>query len=267
MGSVLMQRGAPALGFVVAAAAALGCGPSGVEVQTLPPEIEALNDAYDAPTGTVPPSAMQPILALQATLDTIARSRAVDLVDRALGSLRTRVQEGGLATSPLTTPKKDWPIISGFVTITQTCRGWDPTSTAPNPADGTIQLVAQFDRSVLQRTILGTASGCRGRVDLPGGSSLNVFLDGAIALFLQGPLPANGGEATYLMSWSGTIGTASSQVQTSFDFRVTPPLLEVRVPVADGDVIGSVSSAGQVTLRGANGTFGCSSATFECAAL
>jgi hypothetical protein len=42
----------------------------------------------------------------------------------------------------------------------------------------------------------------------------------------------------------------------SFDFRVVYPQIEVRVPVADGDVIASVGLDG-VVFRGANGDFSC----------
>jgi hypothetical protein len=259
MGNVLRIGAALAAGAVLA----VGCGPSRVEVQALPPEVQALNDVYDAPTGTVPPQAMQQILELQQTLDLVSDAR---VVSRPLVGLRNRVQLGGLATDPATIPGKDRPLINASVTVTQTCVGWDPASTTPNPDDGTIEVFSQFVGSVLQRTILGTASSCRARADLPGSSTLNVFLDGTFSLFLQGPLPADESQAAYLMAWNGTIGTASAQAQTSFDFRVVPPQVEVRIPVADGDIIGSVG-ANEVTLRGANGTFGCSFTTFECGAL
>jgi hypothetical protein len=267
MGTLLRRkrraRGALAVGVLAGVGAAIGCGPDRVEVQALPPEVEALNDVYDTPTGTVPASAMQQIQALQQTLDTLAQSHLVDVVDQSLVRLRERAQEGGLTPDPSTRPTEHAPRITGTVTITQTCRGWDPAVTIPNPADGTIQLVAQFDGSVLQRTILGTATNCRGRIDVPNGPSLNVFLNGSIALFLEGPLPANAEQATFLMAWSGTLGTPNAMADGSFDFRVVPPLLEVRIPVSDGDIIGAVG-AGGVTLRGANGTFGCSLQTFEC---
>jgi hypothetical protein len=268
MGTVLRKRrarGALTVGFVVGVGAAVGCGPDRVELQALPPEVEALNDVYNSPTGTVPSPAMVPIVQLEDTLDRLAQSHLVDLTAQALVRLHDRVQEGGLAVDPTRQPKKHWPRITGTVTITSTCRGWDPSVTIPNPADGTIQLVAQFDGSVLQRTVLGTATNCRGRLDVPNGPSLNVFLNGTMALFLEGPLPANLDQATYLMGWSGTLGTSTAMADVTFDFRIVPPLLEVRVPVDDGDIIGSVGGGGGVTLRGANGTFACSVQTFECA--
>lgn len=268
MGPVLRARRrarrAVTVAFVVGVGATVGCGPSEPEVQQLPPEIVDLAAVYDAPTGTVPAFAQTQIAELQQELETIRESDIVRLVSSALVNLHDRVQEGGLATDPTIQPKEDWPRIDGSVTITRICRGWDPAVTTPDPANGTIQVIAQFNGSVLQRTVLGTFSSCRDRIDGPGGTGVNVFLNGTLAIYLQGPLPAAAVDASFLLGWSGTLGTEAAQANATFDFRVVPPQLEVRIPVADGDIIGSVGGNG-VTFRGANGTFACSAETFDCA--
>jgi hypothetical protein len=269
VGRVLRRRGARralAAGVVAGLAALVGCGPSGAALQALPPEIQATAAVYDAPTGTVPASAMQQIAELQQIVSTIRQSHAVDVASQALAKLHDRVQEGGLPTDPTTTLAKNHPVIAGSITVTRICRGWNDAVTTPDTTNGTIQLIAQFDRSTLQRAILGTATRCHERIDLPGGGTAHVFLDGAITLYIEGPLLPDASRDTYLMAFDGTIGTEASTVDAAFDFRVAPPQLEVRIAVADGDIIGSVGAT-EASLRGANGTFGCSFDTFQCGPL
>ena len=152
----------------------------------------------------------------------------------------------------------------GSVVVDRVCRGWDDTSTTPDAAtNGSIQLTAVVDGSRLQRTVWGTASACRGRVDVANAATVHAFLDGTLAVYLEGPLPTSVTDADFIVGWSGTLGTEQAQTMMSFDFRIVYPQIEVRIPVADGDIIGSIGADG-VSLRGSNGTFGCSLETFTC---
>ena len=152
------------------------------------------------------------------------------------------------------------------MTLNRICQGWDDTSTTPNPADGSIQLTAEYQASLLQRTVFGTATACHGRVAVTNSATVHVFLDGTIAVYLEGPLPTDASQVDFIMGWSGTIGTETTQVSSTFDFRIVSPQIEVRIAVPDGHIIGSVG-ANEVSLRGTNGTFGCSLQTFTCGLL
>jgi len=259
VGALLAKRGA----LAAAALAAAGCGPSRVDLPPIPMEIVATQAIYENPTGTVPSDASGPIADLQTKLATIDDTHLGDIVGSLLSSLRARADGSGLPTDPLTTPRKHRPVIVGSVTLDRTCRGWDDTSTTPDPANGTIEVTGEYQSGSLQKVVWGTATTCRDRVAVTNNLSVHAYLDGSLAVYLEGPLASDPSQATYLAGWNGTIGTESAMANVMFDFRVVPPQIEVRVPVADGDVIGSVG-LNMVTLRGANGTYGCSLQTFTC---
>jgi hypothetical protein len=226
-------------------------------------ELVSVQAVYENPTGTVPVDAAAPIADLQAKLATIDSTRLGDILSNLLASLRARLDGSGLPTDPVTTPRKHRPVIVGSVTLTRTCRGWDDALTTPDPANGTIDATGEYQSGMLQKIVWGTATMCRDRVDLPGNLTVHTFLDGSIALYLEGSLKSDPTQASYLAGWNGTIGTENATASVAFDFRVVPPQIEVRIPVADGDIIGSIG-ANMVTLRGANGTYGCSLQTFTC---
>jgi hypothetical protein len=218
---------------------------------------------YDNPTGTVPVAAMPQIQDFEQRLDTINATQLPATIASVLEGLRVRAAASGLATDPVTTPKKNRPVTAGSIVLERTCRGWDDSSTTPSPANGAIEVTAEYQASILQRTVWGTATTCHERVSGSNGASVHTFFDGTIAIFLEGPLASDPSQISFLMGWNGTIGTEGLQASSAFDFRVVPPQLEVRVPVADGSVIASVGGNG-VLLRGANGTYGCSLVTFVC---
>lgn len=267
MGAVLV--GAARLGALGAACSILlSCGPSAVELQEAPTELQSVAAIYDAPTGTVPASAMDQIVDLQQKLDTINSTRLGGLMTDALVGLRRRLEDAGVPTDPSTMRKKHRAVIVGSVTLDRTCRGWDDASTTPDPANGALEVVAQVEASALQRLIWGTATACKGRVDLPNDLTAHPFVDGSIAIYLEGPLPDNANDAQFIMAWNGTLGLQAAEPQRSgsFDFRVINQQIEVRIVSTDGDIIGAVG-AGEISFRGSNGTFGCSLVTFECGQL
>jgi hypothetical protein len=263
VGRVLARRAWGAAAGLLGAAA--GCSTPSIAIPPAPAQVQSIAAEYDMPTGTVPASAMAQIEDLQQTLDTINTTHIGDVASNFLVSLRTRLQANGLAIDPLTTPKTHHPVIVGFVTANRICRGWDETSTTPNAANGTFELTATYQSRILQRTVFGSATACHDRVALTDNTMVHIFFDGSIGLFLEGPLESDPTQDQFLMTFDGTIGTESTgQAAATFDFRVIPPQVEVRIPVADGSIIGSLG-LNEVTLRGANGTFSCSLVTFTCA--
>jgi hypothetical protein len=252
-------------GLVAAACLAwAGCGPSHANIPPIPPEVQAVAAEYDDPTGTVPLEAMMPLTDLEQTVGTLEATGLRDVVADLLSAVEKRVADSGLPTDPLTHPKAHRPVIAGSVTFDRICKGWDDSSTTPDPANGSITATVVFQSGVLQRTLWGTATNCHERVPGPGGVTIHALFDGSYAVFLEGPLESDSSKASFLMAWNGAIGTeATGTAQVAFDFRVVPPSVEVRVPVSDGSVIGSIGANG-VSVRGANGTFICSLETFTC---
>jgi hypothetical protein len=227
-------------------------------------ELASVQAIYESPTGTVPVDAIAPIADLQRKLDTIDSTHLGDIASNLLSSMRARLVGSGLPTDPVTTPKTHHPVIIGSVMLDRVCRGWDDTSTTPDDANGAIDLTAEYQSSVLQKVVWGTATACHERVDVTNGLTVHTYLDGALGLYLEGALESDPSQARFLVGWNGTLGTEAAMAAVDFDFRVVPPQVEVRLPVDDGDIIGSIG-ANMVTLRGANGTYGCSLQTFTCA--
>jgi hypothetical protein len=248
----------------VASLVCVSCGPSHALVPSPPTDVTALAAEYNDPTGTVPVQAMAQLEELQTEVGTIDATGFINVVADVLAAVEKRVADSGLPTDPLAHPKEHRPIISGSITFTRICNGWDDTSTTPDSANGTVTATVVFQNGELQRTIWGTATNCKEHVPGPSGTMIHSIFDGTLTLYLEGPLESDPSKEAFLVVWSGRLGTeATGTVPLSFDFRVVPPNVEVRIPVADGSIIGSIG-AGGVSLRGANGTFTCSSDTFTC---
>jgi hypothetical protein len=241
--------------LALALASASACGPSNVELEAAPPEIVAIAADYEQPTGTVPDDRAQAVEELQQKLDTLSQTRLAEVVTSVLESLERRLDGNGLSPDPASTPKSNHAKVDAGVRVDRICRGWDDASTTPDPAtNGTIQLQAKQRAGVLDRALWGTASACRGQIEVTPGAVVHLYLDGALGLLLYGPLPKTPAEARFLMTWDGTLGTERAQTSVAFDFRVLYPEVEVRLAVPDGHIIGSVGPNG-VALRGHNGTF------------
>jgi hypothetical protein len=249
--------------------AAAGCGPEADDLQ-LPPipiELQEVALEYVNPTGTVPENATQEIEDAALRLDLISQTRLAELMSDALAALRTRLEGSDLSTDPDGAVDEERPIIEAQARLDRTCRGWDDASTTPNVADGSLQMFAQISQSRLTHQVWGTASACRGRVNVVGDAVVHTYLDGSLAIYLTGRLPTGVRDANFIMAFDGTIGTErTGQTALTFDFLFAAPQVQVRIPVADGVIIGSVG-LNEITLRGTNGTFGCSRETHTCTTL
>jgi hypothetical protein len=260
---------AAALFSIAALAFLAGCGPERVSMPPVPTEIQAVAASYDNPMGTVPVDAQQEIAQLQQKLDAFNQTRLGDVISDALMRLRERLEASDVSGDPAARARHpQWPTIRGSITIDRTCRGWDDTSTTPNPADGKVEVIAEIDNSMLQRVVWGTATMCKGRVDVTNGVAVHPFLDGTLAVYLEGPLPSNANDANFILGWSGTLGLEQNPTLAtgSSDYRVVSGQVETRIMEPDGDIIGSVG-VNEVSLRGSNGTFGCSLVTSTCGML
>lgn len=251
---------------IAAVAAALGCQPQSdlLEVPSVPSDLQEVGAQYVTPTGTVPADAQAQIDQVAQEIDLLLETGLAAYVAERLVALRGRLEESGVSTDPGAPPAIDRSTIDATARLDRTCRGWDDASTTPDPANGAVQLFAKVESNTLARLVWGSASACRDSVPVTDRAALHPYFDGTIAVYLEGPLPTSVRDARFIVAFDGTLGTERIEPRAlSFDFRFDFPQLEVRVPVSDGVIIGA-GGLNEVSLRGTNGTFGCSRETRAC---
>jgi hypothetical protein len=264
VGRLLARAGAVALTL-----AALGCQPDAelLELPPVPSDLQEVAAQYDAPTGTVPADAQAQIDEVGQEIDLLLETGLVEYATQRLVELRERLEDSGISTGPDDRPHVDRTTLDATARLDRTCRGWNDESTTPDPSNGTVQLFAKVESNNLTRLIWGSASACRDSVAVLDRAAVHPYVDGTIAIYLEGPLPTSVRDARFIVAFDGTLGSERlGNTSVSFDFRVAFPQLQVRVPVADGVIIGS-GGLDEISLRGANGTFGCSRVTKTCARL
>jgi hypothetical protein len=235
-----------------------GCTPA-TEVPT-PPDLASTASIYDAPTGTIDASNLSSFLG-KATSE-------LSLVDSAdpiafLSAISSTISSQ-LSTDSL--PENDAPVTSAIevdavLTVNQTCLAWESSIPIDANANGSLSIRTVIDQSVLSRVLWGTASHCRLTAAADEGGT-DVSVDGAIGLYRYDSLSTDPANAEFLVRVDGTISSASDVV-AALDFRISPDLLEIRVPLESGDVIALLKS-GKIGVRAANGTFWCDDASSTC---
>jgi hypothetical protein len=258
MGAVLRDWRGLVAGAVLLPAA--GCGPDEVVVPEPPAPLARLVAVYDQPTGTVPVDDVSMAMAdAQRRIEALELGRLPELVVEFTRGLRTRLQDADLSTDPQEPPDDDVPDIDGFLNVDRTCRGWDRQAVEPDrAANGHVLGTATVRDGHLEEALWGTATSCRDRVPADSPLQVNVFVDGKLGIHLEAEVPDSLANARLLVGFEGTVGSDEQQRQLSFDFRINFPNVEVRVPVADGDIIAAVGGGDQLVLRGSNGSFSCS---------
>ena len=266
MGAVLIGRGGLAAAAGALWLSAAGCGPDEVVVPEPPAPLGQLAAVYDQPTGTVPvDDASMAMADAQRRIEALELGRLPELVVELTRGLRARLQDADLSTDPQEAPDDSTPDIDGYLNVSRVCRGWDRTAVTPDPAsNGQVQGTATVQDGHLEEALWGTASACRDRIPADSPLQVNVFVDGRLGIHLLAELPDSLTNAQLLVAFDGTAGSDEQQRQLSFDFRISFPRIEVRVPVADGDVIAAVGGGEQLVLRGSNGSFTCSVGTGGC---
>jgi mRNA-degrading endonuclease toxin of MazEF toxin-antitoxin module len=244
--------------------AALGCGPSGVDIPDAPAGSLPPVDLYDNPTGTVPLDQLAALSAeVEERMDRVDDSRLDRLLRSLLEALRQRLDAGGFPTDPADEGLK--ADVDGFVRVDRICRGWGD-AVAPDPQDGTLDVTAVVRDGKLERDLWATASACRARVDLVGdrvSAAAHGFVDGTLGITLLGPLPTSVRGASFAVHLTGTLGTEQRRAPITLDFRLIEQRIEVLRTVEDGVVVGSVGVDG-IALRGRNGSYGCSVSMSTC---
>lgn len=242
-----------------------GCGPPREEPFHKPeaPDMSALVALYDAPTGTLDEGDAATVLqAAQPIVDKIA---ALNITQPLIDAVNASVagadggdddSEGGLTQA------------SGHLLVTRICNGWEPEP-VPDPANGTLGLTVGFTETGLDPVIWGEIERClylvgSSRVALGGlrGSPI-----GSVRFHLGGVLPFEGlASARLLFDFDLSAELDGQGLDADFDYRLDPTSasLEVRVPVADGDVIVLVSGTGVAGVRAQNGDFVCDESASTC---
>lgn len=274
MGGLVNARRGSSLLVPACAIGAFACGPD-VDYPTPPlaEETKAIVATYDQPTGTLDVARLDQIAEdVRVRVDELGVDWLPELMSDVLVRLRERFNAGGLPEDPSAPPDSDRAEIKAVVELSRVCSGWSDPPEAPNATvNGSIEMTAIVEKTQLEREIWGTATDCRQRLTrsgtvIPSGGldlAVNGQLDGTWILYLGGPLPTQGRDAEFFMSFAGELGLEGRLRPLTFDFRVIDGQVQFRHPVDDGDIIVSVG-LGSFSLAGQNATYQCDLAKLYC---
>jgi hypothetical protein len=254
---------------LAAAVAGLAACVSRLDIPTPPmqTETQALAAEYDMPTGSVDIASVQVTLdAVNAKLPDLDLDWLPNLASDLLSSLNRRLAQSGLPDDPDASVETHHFILSAVVSLHRICEGFDNPPGPVDSANGVIDATAVVQDGRLEPEVWGTATGCKTNLSLFGGPALtgNATLDGAVIIYLLGPLPTSVSNARFLFQFNGQVGIANQTTNSSIDFRVLDGRLDFRVPVSDGDIVVEVGTGSSVTVRASNGTFVCDLSALSC---
>jgi hypothetical protein len=83
-----------------------------------------------------------------------------------------------------------------------------------------------------------------------------------LIIYLLAPLPTDPADASFLLTFSGSISVGDQTKSTSFDFEVVNKSVRFRVPAGGGDAIVTVGTT--LGIQGANAGFSCDLTTLTC---
>jgi hypothetical protein len=241
-----------------------GCGPDSVTIPQVP-DLQSAIALFDGPTGTVPiEAASTQVQEAGRRLDALESSRIGDLLADTLAALRKRLQDNRIAPSPDTPKDPDKPEVDGYLRVHRICKGWNDASTAPDAANGTLDLLAVVRDRELQRAHNLTASACKGRVPVAQTQAfVHAFVDGTLVLGILGELPQTAEETRAVVQMNGTLGTEAGTIRLDTAFRLLDGRIELALPVSDGQIVVTRDPNG-FQMRGKNGTFICSIESGTC---
>ena len=269
-----MKRAAAMLA-AASAAFLVSCGPETITLPEPPmaAETQQLVALYDMPTATLDTSNVD-----QARADAQARLAELNLdwlpgvVSDLLARLRTRLDAGSLPTDPASEPKSRRAQVTAVAELHRICVGWDNPASAPDEAtNGALDLTAIVDTGKINAEAWATASACRVRFPPAADNSgaivvaprvVNATIDGMLIIYLLAPLPTDPADASFLLTFSGSISIGDQTKSTSFDFEVVDKAVRFRVPAGGGDAIVTIGTT--LGIQGANAGFSCDVRTLTC---
>jgi hypothetical protein len=248
--------------------ATLGCGSRREErvEKPTPPDMTELVAIYEHPTGTLNASAAGSVLdAAHTVLD---RARAFGASDTFLAIVSDSVAELGDEPDGSGSAGTE---AEGYLLVTRICDGWG-VEPVPDATNGVLRLTLGFTELGLDAVTWGDVESCKYRFE-----SDQVLLRGPEAAspgslrlhFFDAPVPFAAIARTLVLFDLDLVAEIDGEaLDASFDYRLDAAAgdLDVRVPVADGDVIARVSASGDIGVRAKNGDFLCDEATGTCAA-
>jgi hypothetical protein len=252
-----------------------------------PPDMQALIDAYAAPTATLGASTIGDLASaltarIQSADQLVLDQRLADAAREALQQLARSTQTTTTVAAPQTLREADDLQASaqaltikgaGYLVVTRICDGWG-TLPVPDLGNGISQLTIGFDEQQVDPVIWGTLSMCRYRVgehliQLDGASpdraagDVRAYIGPGITLANAASLPN-----PILIEVNARATVDGVAVMGSFSARIAlaTRALELLVPLPSGNVIVAVDAvrSNVVSVRAANGTFSCDYRALRC---
>jgi hypothetical protein len=251
-----------------------------------PPDMQALIDAYAAPTASLGSNTIGELAsALAARIHSadqlVLDQRLADAARDALQQLARNAQSPALAAPQALREGADLEASAqaltiqgeGYAVVTRICDGWG-TLPVPDLANGMSQLTIGFDEQQVDPVIWGTFSMCRYRagehlIQIDGASpdraagDLRAYVGAGITLANAASFPN-----PILIQVLARATVDGVEVMGSFSARIAlaTRALELLVPLPSGNVIVAVDAARstQVQVRAANGTFSCDYQALRC---
>jgi len=250
---MMLRRSSAVATLFCAGLCCIGCGQGHPDpvYEPAPPDMSALIATYDSPTGTFDPEFMPEVRS--AARDIARRIRTIGVGDLLLGL----VHDATVALVGAGAERTD----GGFFQARRACSGWeqqlDPTALGGN---GRVELTMAYSQWGLDAVAWGEVIACEylaqeRRILLYG---LDSTVAGAVRLSFGRPVTFNRvAERPVLIDLDATVEVDDSPEPADFDFRIdqTSLALELRIAVADGDVIVQISEDEPTGVRAANGDF------------
>lgn len=248
------------------------------------PDMQALIDAYDVPSGTLGAGSVAELA--RAVVDRVSTADGLKLDQHLIDAARQAVMQlannnGAPPALPQATqstgPQANAQALTlkgkGYLVVTRICDGWGAVP-VPDLANGLTQLTVGFDEQAVDPVIWGTLAMCKYRV-----GEHTVELDGREPDRSAGDLRAFIGPNITLANFTALPNPVLIELvaQASLDgvavlghwsarITVATRALEVLVPLADGNVVVSVDAgrSSLVQVRAANGLFSCDYQALRC---
>jgi hypothetical protein len=235
---------------------ATGCSPPPLSIPDAP-DMDALVEAYDQPSGEFDPAEEDEVRATLAVLGALVERTRVasyffDVVENIVDE--TEDTAGGSEEAGLTLEA------DGYLRVKRICTGWVAPAVPDAEANGQLDLTTTFRESRLDPVIWGNAAKCRylaGETrlelrqvpDTPYGIGVHWGVGVDIQSLAERRL-------LFALNLTGVVGEEELDLQ--FDFRtLTGRSIEYRIEQDDGSFVASINRADTVTLRAENGTFEC----------
>lgn len=251
----------PAVGL---AGVLLGCSNSGV-VKPRAPDMTALVESYDRPTGELDPRDTADIAAAVGVVGGLLDSTEIlPRVRELLGDLLDPVNFEGANESA---QDHGVPLnlrANGYLKATRICPGW-ASSPRVDPANGTIHATATFSERGPDPVVWGTVDACQYRV---GSRRIELTPRGegdALRVYWGEDVDQDSLDTQDLvLSINLRADIDGESAAAAVDLRVLGEgALEYRVPVASGVVIARANADGSFQLRTRGGNYVCDD-SFDC---